>query len=319
MYGGTVKNKTMTMRTIKTILSAFTFLLLALSCSKWTDTRSLDRNVTLPQDQDPELWAKYTALLREYKAGDHFIVYAKLHNSPAVATSEKDFMRCLPDSLDIVSLSNADNFSKADAEDMPIMKAKGTKVLYHIDYAGRAATDFTDKAKLEAYLDKAVASVKANGMDGYSFNGVPKMDDAATAEISALIVSKLSAARTEGQIIVFEGNPLFVQKNDMDKIDYFVLNTERTGNITELKLQVANATGYLEVPQDRLMLAANISAPFHDASGTEVAAIAGMTENVVALGPLAGLGVYEISDDYYDKDMNYKDIRRAIQTLNPSK
>ncbi len=55
-------------------------------------------------------------------------------------------MRCLPDSLDIVALTNADNFSRYDAEDMAVMREKGTKVLWQVDYAGRAA-EFADAAK----------------------------------------------------------------------------------------------------------------------------------------------------------------------------
>ncbi len=40
---------------------------------------------------------------------------------------------------------------------------------------------------------------------------------------------------------------------------------------------------------------------------------------VIAYGPLRGLGAYSIGNDYYNADMNYKMIRQAIQTLNPSK
>ena len=38
-------------------------------------------------------WAEYTAALRAYKQSEHFIVYARLHNSPEKASSEQDFMR----------------------------------------------------------------------------------------------------------------------------------------------------------------------------------------------------------------------------------
>ena len=80
------------------------------SCNDWTEMETVDNNVKKPWEQDPALWAEYTAALRDYKKSEHFIVYARLHNSPEPAASEKDFMRCLPDSLDIVALTNADNF-----------------------------------------------------------------------------------------------------------------------------------------------------------------------------------------------------------------
>ena len=73
------------------------------ACNDWTEMEAVDNNVKKPWEQDPALWAEYTAALRDYKKSEHFIVYARLHNSPEPAASEKDFMRCLPDSLDIVA------------------------------------------------------------------------------------------------------------------------------------------------------------------------------------------------------------------------
>ena len=66
------------------------------------------------------------------------------------------------------------------------------------------------------------------------------------------------------------------------------------------------------------LLAAAAGAPLYDENVEEHAAITEMAERVVSLGPLAGLGTYDIYNDYYDLDMNYKLVRNAIQTLNPS-
>lgn len=49
------------------------------------------------------------------------------------------------------------------------------------------------------------------------------------------------------------------------------------------------------------------------------AAITEMADAGCIARPLAGLGTYDIYNDYYDLDMNYKLVRNAIQTLNPSK
>lgn len=109
----------------------------AAACSDWTETEAVEQQVQRPGDQDPAFWAEYTAALRDYKQSEHFLTYARLYNSPTSSASEKDYMRCLPDSLDIVSLTNADNFSKFDAEDLSVMHEKGTRVLYQVDYAAR--------------------------------------------------------------------------------------------------------------------------------------------------------------------------------------
>ncbi|WP_418992337.1 glycoside hydrolase family 18 [Alistipes sp.] len=307
----------------KNSINLLCFALLALafgsvSCDDWTETEGIGKNVSRPSEQDPALWAQYTAALREYKKSDHFLTYARLHNSPEAASSEKDFMRCLPDSLDIVSLTNADRFSTFDLEDLFVMREKGTRVLYQVDYAARAA-ELADPAALGAYLDSVIAAVKGNRLDGYSFTGTPRSGDAATAAAAALIVEKLAGAKEEGQLIVFEGNPLFVAAADRAKVDYFVLDTETTDNVTDLRMQVLGATGYAAVPQEKLLLAAAAGSPLFTEDRTEMAAITEMTARVVSFGPLAGLGVYNIGEDYYDAKMNYPLVRGAIQTLNPSK
>lgn len=280
------------------------------SCNDWTEMEAVEQKVTKPWEQNPELWAQYTAALRDYKQSEHFIVYARLHNSPEQAVSEQDYMRCLPDSLDIVTLTNADNFSAFDAEDMPVMHEKGTKVLYQVDYAGRKA-ELTD---LTAYLEKVVASVAANGMDGYSFTTDP-FDAAATAQI----VAKLASAKKEGQLLVFEGNPLSLAVEDRTRVDYVVLDTEKTEHVTDVKLQVLNAVNHAGIEPGRLLLAAEMNAPLYDEERVEYAAVAEMARRVVEFGPLAGLATYNISEDYYHAKMNYETISTAIQTLNPSK
>ena len=288
-------------------------LLLGASCSDWTETENIDNTVLKPWEQDPALWADYTAALRAYKASEHYLSYARLHNSPSPAASEQDFMRCLPDSLDIVTLTNADNFSAYDAEDMAAMHEKGTKVLYQVDYAARKA-EFSGEAALKTYLDGVIAAVAANGLDGYSFTADPL--DAAT---TATIVATLSAARSDGQLLVFEGNPLSVAEADRAKLDFVVLDTEKAENTTEVQLQVLNATGYAGIAPEKLLLAAEIDAPLQDEDRTEYAAVELMARCVVEYGPLAGFAAYNIAGDYYHAEMNYQTIRTAIQTLNPSK
>ena len=288
-------------------------LLLAGSCSDWTETEGIDNTVYKPWEQDPALWADYTAALRSYKASEHYLSYARLYNSPTPAASEQDFMRCLPDSLDIVTLTNADNFSAYDAEDMSTMREKGTRVLYQVDYASRKA-DYADATALSAYLDDVIAAVRTHGLDGYSFTTDP-LDAAATATI----VATLSAAKTDGQLLVFEGNPLSVAAADRAKLDYVVLDTEKAETMTDVRLQVLNATTYAGIAAERLLLAAEIDAPLQDADRTEYAAVEAVARCVVEYGPLAGFAAYNIAGDYYHADGNYRTIRAAIQTLNPSK
>ncbi len=284
------------------------------SCDDWMGIEPLDQQVKNPQEQDPELWAEYTAKLRSYKQSEHFIAFARFDNAPAVATSEKDFLRCLPDSLDFVTLTNAANLSQYDVEDLAIMREMGTKVLYQVDYASRM-DEFDNLQALGTYLDKVVSSVSKNGLDGYSFTGIPYSGDAARAEVAALLVEKLGADRDK--TLVFEGDPTFIAQDDRSKIDYFVLNTSETTNVTDLKLQVLRALNFVAVPAEKLLLAADTTMALMDESRTEINAVTEIANRVISFGPLGGIAVYNLQSDYYDTDMNYPLLSKAIQIMNP--
>lgn len=288
----------------------------AAACSDWTENETVDLKTTRPSDENPELVVRYRAALRDYKAREHYMVIAHFDNAPAVATGERDFMRGLPDSLDMVLLTNADNFSKYDAEDMAVMREKGTKVLYRIDYAGRME-EFSDAETLGAYLDRVVASVREHGMDGYSFTGIPREGDPARAEAATLLVSKFAAE--DGKVLIFEGDPIFIAEADRAKVDYFVLNTEATENVTEVKMQVARALNYASIPASKLLLAADVVAPIIDEEKEEQNAVEELTARVVSLGPLCGLAVRNPQRNYYSAERNYPLLCEAIQTLNPSR
>ena len=303
-------------------MNRITFLILlvacatSVACSDWTQTEPVENNVIRPWENGGDLWENYTAALRAYKQREHFLVVAHFDNAPAKATGEKDFMRGLPDSLDMVLLTNADNFSRYDAEDMAFMHEKGTKVLYRVDYAERM-DEFGDPATLGTYLDKVVASVEANGMDGYSFTGISRVGDPARMAAAALLVEKLSV--DEQKVLLFEGDPTFVVEADRAKVDYFILDTEVTDNVTDVKMQVSRACNYAGVPASKLLLAADVSAPILDEQKNEQNAVTELTARVVSLGPLAGLAVHSISRNYYSAERNYPLLCEAIQTLNPSR
>lgn len=304
---------------ISQFLSLSLIVALFSSCSDWVSSESLDHNVVRPGDQNPELIAKYHAALRAYKESEHFISYAVFNNAPKVAIGEKDFMRCLPDSLDFVSLTNAANLSRYDLEDLAVMKSKGTKVLYQVDYSAKA-DDFTT-ATLGAYLDKVVADVAKHNLDGFAFSGTPYFGDdaaitASRAEAAALLVSKL---RVVGKWLVFEGDPLFVASADRAKVDYYVLNTHATNNVTQIRLQLLDATDNAGVPESKLLLAAQSDFVILDEAMVEKDAIGVITNGVISYGPLAGIAIYGIDADYYGSDKNYPITRTSIQTLNPSK
>lgn len=315
------------MKTIINRLFTYSWLLMAFTlpaaCSDWNEPKPVTIDINSAKDQNPELWARYMQVLHTYKQSKHYVTYARFDNSTEQLVNEGNYLRSLPDSLDIVTLSNPDRISEYDREDIPLLQEKSTRVLYLVDYAAQAAT-LADVTALGAWLDKAVSAANELNLDGFAFTGMP-LYSGTDAEISAhkeksrLIVSKLSAAVGQDKLLVLEGNPAFVDDADLGKLNYVVLNTADLTNVTDLKLQVAGVLANDKLPKDKLLLAARIGDQITDETSVKQDAVTLMTDRVASLGPLGGLGVYSIGKDYYNPEMNYEITRMAIQLMNPSK
>ncbi len=314
------------MNKITTLIMALCMLLILVlptACSDWNDPEVVDLNTKSPKEQNPELWARYMEILRKYKQSNHYLLYARFENAKENPVNEGGFLRSLPDSLDIVSLSHSDMMTAYDREDIPLLQEKSTRVLYLVDYATQAST-LTDITKLGAYLDKAIASATELNLDGFAFTGIPlyggtEAERAAQKEKSQLIVSKLSAAAGQNKLLVFEGDPAFVETSDVGKLSYVVLNTVNADNITDIKLQVASLLGNGTLSKDKLLLATQVGNELIDEENVAQNAVIELTDRVASFGPLAGLALYDIGNDYYHTTMNYETTRAAIQLMNPSK
>lgn len=306
------------------LLFLATFLL-PVACDDWNEPETVDLDINSAKEQNPELWARYMQTLRTYKQSEHYLSYAHFDNSPEKPVNEGSYLRSLPDSLDIVTLGNSHQISDYDREDILLLQEKSIRVLYLIDYAAHASS-LTDITALNNWLDKEIATAGGFNLDGFAFTGLPMYSGtedelALYKEKSRLIVSKLSAAAGQDKLLVLEGDPAFIDETDFDKLSYIVLSTAGVTNVTDLKLQVMGIlanTGSL-LPKDKLLLSAQMGVQVIDEAGTKQEAITLMTDRVVALGPLGGLGIYAIGIDYYSPTMNYEITRTAIQLMNPSK
>lgn len=299
-----------------------TAFVLPTACSDWTNPEPVDVDVNSAKDQDPELWARYMQVLRNYKQSKHYVTYVRFDNALDNPVNESGYLRSLPDSLDIVTLGNPDKATAYDREDILVLQEKSTRILYLIDYASRSA-ELSDVAKLSAYLDKAIATASELNLDGFAFTGSPLYSGtdeelAAQKEKARLIVSKLSAAAGEDKLLVLEGDPAFVDAADMEKLDYIVLNTAELTHIADLKLLVTGMLVDGTVPKGKLLLSAKMGEQMMDGNNSKQEAVPLVTDYIVSLGPLGGLGIYSISNDYYNPKMNYETTRTAIQLMNPA-
>lgn len=275
-----------------------------------TDIEPIGQQILTPEQQDPAQYAAYLAALRAYKASEHYVIYASLDNAPAVPVSERAFLRSLPDSLDFVALVNADKLTQFDIEDMPGTQAKGTKILYCIDYDALSVT--MDAAAFGKYLDQVNDVVARYHFDGVTIRYHGQVD-AATAAAAAAFVNKFT-----GKMLVAEGNPLFIPQENHAAIAYFVLNNIQAINTFNLRTQVAYAIQYVGIAPEKIILTAEPTGKLTDDSLVQQPAIYETAKSVIALGPVAGLGIYHVSDDYFDAYINYRKTKQAIGLLNPA-
>lgn len=298
-------------------------IVMTASCSDWNEPTPVDINPQHVKEQNSELWARYMEVLRIYKQEHpHYIAYGNFDNGVEQPVNEGNYLRSLPDSLDIVTLANPENITAYDREDILILQEKSIRVLYLVDYVAKMA-DLTDVSALGTWLDKAVATATELKLDGFAFNGLPSYggsaaEQVARKEAAQLIVSKLSTA---GKTLVFEGDPAFVDAGDLDKLNYVVLNTAGIESAVNLKIQVKNVleTYGTLLPKEKLLLAAKTGSTLIDEENMKQDAVSDMTDRVVSLGPLGGLAIYALGDGYYQANMNYRTCRAAIQLMNPSK
>ena len=87
----------------------------------------------------------------------------------------------------------------------------------------------------------------------------------------------------------------------------------------DIETEVRLATGYGNTAAGHLLLAVTPEGTLTDYNGVTRSAIAGAAYSALNMEtPLGGIAIYNISDDYYDADIIYKQTRGGIQFLNPA-
>lgn len=283
----------------------------ASSCSDWTEEQPVKQDIVKPGDQDPEKYAQYLETLRSYKKSDHYLVFARMNNAPEVSVSERDFLRSMPDSLDVVSLRYGDRITDYDVEDIPLVQKKGTRILYGFDPAER------EEADLALYLNSLIDRVRTLELNGISV----VLSTPLSAQDEQTLVNVLSAVAGPGKslLLVFEGNPEAISETNRSMFDYFVLPTSSMPNVLEVKNSILYGNGVCGIALDKIILSATPDGNIFDSNNKLQKAIPEMARCVVALGPVGGLDVYDIHVDYaLNTEHKYMQVRSAIDLLNPS-
>lgn len=291
----------------RTMLSSVFLLACLAACDDWTEMEVHDFEVNGAAQQNPEQYAAYTQSLRAYKATKHAVVYARFDNAPEVSTSDKDFLRALPDSIDIVTMRNADRLTDYDREDMKLVRTDyGTKVLYYVD-----ATTLTADG-LNAAISAAAVAVKEGTFDGITLA-------ASTAVDAATVKALMDAIGQTSCLLVFEGNPSLVSEAQRSVFNYFVLDVSEATDEYDIDAIVLHAIDFGKISAEHILLAVTPEGSITDYDGVTRTAISGAAHSALSMeAPLGGIAIYDVSTDYYDADIIYKRTRGGIQLLNPA-
>lgn len=299
---------------------------LTASCEQWNDPGRIGQQPQTPATQNPEAYERYLQGLRDYKATEHPLVVGYLENAPEVSLSEKDFMRSLPDSLDMVVLCRADRITPYDEEDMPLLRRKGTKVLYRLDLTPFAAalSSGTLPGELTSRLEKAAAEYASHGFDGVAL--VADMEtQAGESTLEAMqgagtrITDFLRDVCGEEGVLIYDGSPLLLNPGERARYDYWMIRSQGARHILDVQARVAYLHNHYGVPLSGILVSGTASGTISGFDNAVAEILPQMAALVNVAGPLAGLCVCNVGEDYYDEKVNYRRTRQAIELLNPSR
>lgn len=347
---------------IKSFKSPIIYFVLSLivifaSCSDWTDTESVKLVEADIEKDNPELYAQYLSNLRNYRNTNHRVLYASFDNIEGTPNSRGQRIEAVPDSVDIVSLTNPDNLSSLVISEMEkVRNDKGMKFIFNISYVtlekeyeqyilqnpGEEGEDQSvDKflAYAAEFVDKHLALVDKYGYDGISvlFYGMKTshLSDAAKEEYlarEAAFMSKISGwvNANSSKLFVFEGYPQnLTDKSVLQKAKYIVIRTELLKYATRLDYEVLLC---IEdgVPTDRFIVTAITKSldPTDEKTGyyfnsnnelvPSIPLAADWVDAYQSKFTKAGLAILSVQNDYYNSGKSYFNIRNAISTMNPS-
>ncbi|MBB4037743.1 hypothetical protein GGR21_003664 [Dysgonomonas hofstadii] len=337
------------------IIAIVSSLLVAFaSCDDWTGTESINLIEADIEKDNPELYAQYLANLRAYRNTDHKVTYVWFDNTKNAPVSRGEQISAIPDSIDVVNLTNPDDLSSWVMSDMKsVRENKGMKFVFTISYpdiekeyeqylsqneeGDESADGFL--AYAADFVDKKLALIDKYGYDGISvlFYGMKTIhlgDEAKEAYLARenAFMSKISTwvAQKSDKIFIFEGNPQnLTDKSILQEAEFIVVRTESLKYASGLSYEVL-LTIEDGVPTDRFLITVNTKSL--DATDLKTGYYYNSENELVSCIPLAaewidtyeskfkkaGLGILNVQNDYYNSGNSYMNIRNSISTMNPS-
>ncbi len=328
------------MKTLKNIIASAAVALVLGSCSDWTVPEHLEFYPQSPEEADPAAYAEYLTALKAYKASEHNIMIVGMEGTSSWPSSQNQHLMAMPDSADYICLRMpAEGLNEEIAKEIPMVKEKkGTKSLLFVDYAmindawnllqdeksdkgEPAGTDEEAKAFFTAQAEAQLAACTKYSFDGLyvSYQGNANSDFGKLTQEAYMGAVKAFTAANSGLEIIFRGSARNIQdKTFFEQCRYISIVADTEKKLTNL---VGRILGYDQaVPKDRILMELTVPSvddPVQKGSSPAEGAQWVLDEKESTSFTPRGLCVYNAHDDYFQKDLAFKNVRQAISIMNP--
>ncbi|PKQ62770.1 hypothetical protein BZG02_11240 [Labilibaculum filiforme] len=328
------------------------------SCDDWTDNESLDINQPGIEDENPALYADYLESLRTYKESNHKTIFVSFDNKEKQPFNRAQHINVIPDSTDIVSILYPNNLVDREIEEISETREnKGTKFVFTLSFDAIKQSytllkDAENKAKedgieitspLPTFINYMVDSlhnsfslVNKYNYDGVCFayegKSILHMTEIEKTEYKSyhnafIGILKDWSSRNEDKMVLFQGKPQnLLDKSFLPDCKYIIIPCATAGNASKLSYNIYSAA-VAGVPTDRFIVAvgtisldpADMKTGFwadgetHSITGTSVW-VAAEHEGF----SVVGMGIYNVSNDFFSPERIYHYTRMAIDNINPS-
>ena len=318
-----------------------------------TDVEPVDINQPGIEHQNPELYQRYLASIRAYKASNHKMMMVWFDNSQAVPFTQAQHINAIPDSVDYVVLTQPSMMTKQLLQETDeVRNQKGMKVVFQISCDDiKAAYEAQKKAFIaknenagkkfrdfNGFLVDSV-NIQLHLVDKYNYDGVimgfnakltSYLNDQEKAEAIALEnvflgISKDWKARHPNKELIMMGRPQHVaDKSLLEQARYLIIPSQDEKSVSGVDYLIRKAA-VEGVPTDKFIIMANNKSIDQTDTKTgywgKTLAMHGIAKFVAAdhIGyTCAGMGLLNANVDYYNASFTYPNLRKVISTINPT-
>lgn len=314
------------------------------SCSEWTEPEAVDLRYDTIQEAAPEAYAKYLENLRAYHANGHKKVYAWFDNKSSFV-SQADHVSAVPDSIDVLVLNHPEAMTQTTLDEIDTKRSEtGMQTAYMVSYSAiRKSWDLKKELEIPTNpvpewrtfladsLSKALSYFEGGGYDRLicSYDGkdmaiYSEEEKAEYAGDQKLFLDSFKAWKQNNinKGLDFCGIPFNLVDpallNDTDII--FLSETEEATQLLSYEY-IIRRNSVAGVPPEKFAVIAPL--PVIDASKASVGYwgsdyTAWLAARWVRTAAPVALGLFNLTDDYYNPTFIYPVARGAIQLLNPA-